>query len=818
MKKVLSFLMIFCILFGIFALNASADNIAVNKIEDFEGYTQNDDVKVHRIYSTENDGESEYGTHFEFKQIDEEHKKSVVLKNVEGGINFHPNRDNSTDGVYHYSFELYPYTTDAKRIFKIRGSSGTTKNYSVLCFNEKGKIECFEYTNGVNTDSSMATSKYDLGTYNSEKWYKVDLYLDTINNEYDVAVSCNGKEIAGKNNIILSNWGTGAKRFKIVQQATSTTPYGQDLLAIDNAFYELYTGKRPGADSISYEKANSKSYLEDAVVLKIGDTTSYVNGVIKKIDSNNANIKAFTQNDRTLVPVRFLAEAFGCKVNYINETQEVVIEGNQTVKMQINSNVMTIGEKQETIDQPAILVDDARTFAPLRAVCELALNKTVLYKDGIIIVRNDNLIENEQKLWEEIESAFKNRVINLNTTFFESPKTTRAFAWEATSAFKNMQIKYGTDKNNLSIKKDADYTEKSIKYSETGEETLENRLFYKVALDNLTPGTTYYYLICDEEYDYFSEVYSFTTEEADSIEFSMIAVADPQGETKEHYNYYEKTLMAAFDEYQDAKFIVNAGDMVEYGPYNDYWNLFFEASYKATTLPLMTCLGNHETREDGVFYYNLHFNNPQSGKGLSSVYTYQGSSKTTSYLYENIDNTVYSFDYGNAHFAVLNTGSDWNPEWMLDLMKMQRDWLKADLNNSQQKWKIVILHRGIYTVEERDNGPKDVFLDIIDECGVDLVLQGHDHSYMRTYQMKNDKVIDNTLNEVQKGNGTVYTVIGSAAHKRYTPEESYYYTAISEAIPKETPSYAAITFKNDKIIFEQKLSNGETIDRFEILE
>ena len=410
MKKVLSAFVIMCVLAGSLAISVSADNIANGTKEDFEAYTEKDDVKTTRIYSTENDGESVYGTHFEFKQVDDAHKKSAVMKNVAGGaITFHPNKDNAADGVYHYSFELYPYTTDAKRILKIRESSNS-KYFTALIFGKDGTIKCYEYADGLDSDASLASKQYNLGSYNAKSWYKIDLYLDTDANLYDVVVSSDGKEVGNKYNVALNDWGTGAKRFKIVQESTATTPYGDDLAAIDNVVFEAFTGKRPGADAApSAESGKEDTKLNNAVVLKIGEATAIVNGNATKIDTSNDNIKAFTENDRTLVPVRFLAEAFGCKVSYADATQEVVIEGEKTVKMQINSNIMMVGDKQETIDQPAVLVDDARTFAPLRAVCELALGKTVLYKDGIIVVYDGSSSVNadDASFWADLEKAFK---------------------------------------------------------------------------------------------------------------------------------------------------------------------------------------------------------------------------------------------------------------------------------------------------------------------------------------------------------------------------------------------------------------------------
>ena len=56
------------------------------------------------------------------------------------------------------------------------------------------------------------------------------------------------------------------------------------------------------------------------ISLQIGSTRMYVNGVAKTLD-----VPAKLINSRTLVPVRAISEAFGCKVDWIQDTQTVII-------------------------------------------------------------------------------------------------------------------------------------------------------------------------------------------------------------------------------------------------------------------------------------------------------------------------------------------------------------------------------------------------------------------------------------------------------------------------------------------------------------
>ena len=75
-------------------------------------------------------------------------------------------------------------------------------------------------------------------------------------------------------------------------------------------------------------------------------------------------------NDRTLVPMRAIFEALGCTVSWDDETQTASgVRNGKKVSVTIDSNIATIAGSATTIDQPAILKDD-RTLVPLRFISE----------------------------------------------------------------------------------------------------------------------------------------------------------------------------------------------------------------------------------------------------------------------------------------------------------------------------------------------------------------------------------------------------------------------------------------------------------------
>ncbi len=86
-------------------------------------------------------------------------------------------------------------------------------------------------------------------------------------------------------------------------------------------------------------------------------------------------------NDRTQVPVRAVSELLNCKVEWQQEVKTAVItkENGDLVKITLDSDIMTLNDREIKMDTTAILKDD-RTFIPVRFVAE-ALGLTVDWKE-----------------------------------------------------------------------------------------------------------------------------------------------------------------------------------------------------------------------------------------------------------------------------------------------------------------------------------------------------------------------------------------------------------------------------------------------------
>ena len=109
--------------------------------------------------------------------------------------------------------------------------------------------------------------------------------------------------------------------------------------------------------------------------------TVYVGG--EKIQPD---VTAKIVNSRTMLPLRAVFEAIGAKVSYEEETETVTAEKDGTVvKLVIGSDIMTVNGEEKKLDVVAYTEND-RTMVPVRA-CSEAFNLQVDWFDDINTVR-----------------------------------------------------------------------------------------------------------------------------------------------------------------------------------------------------------------------------------------------------------------------------------------------------------------------------------------------------------------------------------------------------------------------------------------------
>ncbi|MDE7372902.1 MAG: metallophosphoesterase, partial [Clostridia bacterium] len=218
-----------------------------------------------------------------------------------------------------------------------------------------------------------------------------------------------------------------------------------------------------------------------------------------------------------------------------------------------------------------------------------------------------------------------------------------------------------------------------------------------VTVTGLSPDTTYYYdlegsyvngnvkasfslvdfIKNDPSLGYNKNYLTFTTAKDSSADkFEFLTIADIQGMIQGMYTKSWNAVKAllANNDTKNFDFILNAGDMCDNGKnfnqwayaLNTYQTLFANTS-------MFFAAGNHEKGSNAMTnFFNYSLNNPQE---------------------KTVDGVYYSFDYGNAHFVVLNT-NDANAS---GLGEDQLDWLTHDLKTTKAKWKFVLMHKSIYS-------------------------------------------------------------------------------------------------------------------------
>lgn len=226
---------------------------------------------------------------------------------------------------------------------------------------------------------------------------------------------------------------------------------------------------------------------------------------------------------------------------------------------------------------------------------------------------------------------------------------------------------------------------------------------------------------------------------------------------------------------EEPHLVLQCGDLVSRGDVYSQWSqLFFTpASVLIDHVPIYPSLGNHERNSD---YYYQYFSLP--GREY-----------------------WYSFDYGNAHFVILDSASS-----RLTEGSEQVRWLIEDLKTTKATWKFVSFHHPPFTsggnyYTMRRIELKNLLPPIFEKYGVDIAFNGHDHDYERTVPIRGK----------QGARPVTYVVNGNGGTPlRYVGKRSW--TAHSERVF----GYTLVRLDGKRLELEGKTVDGKVIDRLVI--
>lgn len=142
----------------------------------------------------------------------------------------------------------------------------------------------------------------------------------------------------------------------------------QNRVYVINENFEQISDYYDQADSVclNYVRKNGLCYL----VKNLADLGQTVISVMIDGETVVFDQPPVLKNDRTLVPVRAIFEKLGAVVSWEEATQTVrAVKGDITVTLQIDNNIMYKNGEAISLDVPAQLIGE-RTLVPARAVAE----------------------------------------------------------------------------------------------------------------------------------------------------------------------------------------------------------------------------------------------------------------------------------------------------------------------------------------------------------------------------------------------------------------------------------------------------------------
>ncbi len=304
---------------------------------------------------------------------------------------------------------------------------------------------------------------------------------------------------------------------------------------------------------------------------------------------------------------------------------------------------------------------------------------------------------------------------------------------------------------------------------------------YRADFSGLGSGVTYTYCVFVDGTAIASDpaVHRFRTASVGKVSF--LAFGDSGEDTPQ-----QKTLIELMKAELDISFAIHTGDLAY--PRGDYET--YDRTYFGLNAALMSRLsffatpGNHDYMVQGGAIYLSTQAPPDTGVPSEDRGRY------------------YSYDWGDIHVISLDSNSFLGAEW-----QRMSEWLLNDLEGTHKYWRVAFFHHPPYpTGHHRDDVLCDFarteVIPILEKHGVQLVLSGHEHSYQRSYPVRNGE-------RVTSGPSTTYVITagGGAALQGigFRPQ-----TAVSLA----AHHYLRVDIDGTNMVVRAIGLDGAAIDRF----
>jgi len=319
--------------------------------------------------------------------------------------------------------------------------------------------------------------------------------------------------------------------------------------------------------------------------------------------------------------------------------------------------------------------------------------------------------------------------------------------------------------------------------SEVDTDRGERVLYHTVEFTGLEPGTQYAYRVGTK--GAWSEWNHCTTASLEPKTFQFIYLGDAQNQLD---SLWPRAIRTAFRTAPRARFVLHAGDLVNWSRSDREWEQWFTASgWLHRVIPCVAAAGNHE--------YTLPEKGEKCGH-LTPLWRPQFAFPLNGI--EGLEETNYVFDFQGLRMVVLDSNRK---------IEEQARWLERVLGKNPARWTTVTCHHPIYsTARGRDNPElRKSWATLFDRFRVDLVLQGHDHSYGRLLARTRDR------RTRSRASGTVY-VVSVSGPKMYPVNPVA--AKIMQRVGADRQLFQVITVERDRLQYRCFTVTGELFDEF----
>lgn len=308
----------------------------------------------------------------------------------------------------------------------------------------------------------------------------------------------------------------------------------------------------------------------------------------------------------------------------------------------------------------------------------------------------------------------------------------------------------------------------------------------------LAPSTKYAYRVGDG--NNWSEWFHFTSASTSNDPFTFIYFGDAQNDIR---SMWSRIIREAHGDAPKAAFMLHAGDLVNRAQSDAEWGEWFGGgAWLNAMVPSIATPGNHEYHTTKVEDSEKELRTLSKHWQPTFAFPQNGP--------EGLKESVYWLDFQGVRIISLNSNEQ---------HELQAKWVERVLASNPNTWTIVTFHHPMYSsARGRDNvALRKLWKPILDRAGVDLVLQGHDHSYART-GMQLPPVGENLSTGVNLMDGPTVYVVSVSGPKQYDVGERSFFDRSASG----TQLYQVIHVDSNKISYEARAANGELYDAFEL--